>query len=177
MASRSNNSKPSTSRARSANRKSIPGQQLLSPPQSRYFNRDESWLLFNRRVLEEADDITNPLLERLKFLAITSSNLDEFLEIRVAGMLQQLEEDTGLPQKRDEDGFTPAERLDRLAQQLHRFHDDQAQLWNERLSPALLKEGICIVRWKRLTAAERAFATKYFQEQVDPLLTPVTLDP
>src|SRR5471030_86367 len=67
-------------------------------PEGRYIDRDESWLLFNRRVLEEADDPTNPLLERVKFLAITSSNLDEFIEIRVAGVLQRLEENRGLPQ-------------------------------------------------------------------------------
>src|ERR1700742_2056891 len=68
----------------------------------RFIHRDESWLLFNRRVLEEADDTTNPLLERVKFLAITASNLDEFIEIRVAGVLQQLEQGIGLPQLRDE---------------------------------------------------------------------------
>ena len=146
-------------------------------PPSRYIHRDESWLLFNARVLEEADDPTNPLLERLKFLAITSSNLDEFLEIRVAGSLQQLEEDYGLPQKRDEGGLTPRERLDRLAQQLHQFTRAQAAMWNERLSSALEAEGIELVPWRKLKADERAFATKYFHEQVDPLLTPVTLDP
>ena len=144
---------------------------------SRYIHRDESWLLFNARVLEEADDTTNPLLERLKFLAITSSNLDEFLEIRVAGSLQQLEEEYGLPQKRDEGGLTPRERLDQLAGQLHAFTSSQAELWNNRLCVALEKEGIELVPWRKLKADDRAFATKFFHEQVDPLLTPVTLDP
>jgi polyphosphate kinase len=146
-------------------------------PGSRYVNRDESWLLFNRRVLEEADDDTNPVLERLKFLAITSSNLDEFIEIRVAGTLQQLEDDDGTPRKPDDDGLTPAQRLGRLATQLHNFADSQAASWNDRIQPALAAHGIKLVSWKSLRAADRAFATKYFNEQVDPLLTPVTIDP
>lgn len=143
----------------------------------RFFNRDESWLLFNRRVLEEADDTSNPLLERLKFLAITSSNLDEFLEIRVAGTLQQLEEDAALANKPDEGGWTPNQRLERLAEQLHAFTQEQAACWNERLAPDLLKEGVRLVSWAKLRAADRAYAAKYFQESVDPLLTPVTIDP
>lgn len=144
---------------------------------SHYINRDESWLLFNRRVLEEADDPTNPLLERVKFLAITSSNLDEFLEIRVAGVLQQLEEDEGLQGVLDEGGLTQEQRMLRLRDALHSFVHDQAACWKERLAPALAKAGIQLVRWKHLHERERAFATKFFIEQIDPLLTPVTLDP
>ena len=83
-----------------------------SPPGGRFIDRDESWLLFNRRVLEEAEDPTNPLLERVKFLAITASNLDEFIEIRVAGVLQRLEERLGLPQRADEGGLTQDERME-----------------------------------------------------------------
>jgi len=146
-------------------------------PEGRYIDRDESWLLFNRRVLEEADDSTNPLLERVKFLAITSSNLDEFIEIRVAGIMQRLEENSGLPQLTDEGGLTQEQRLDRLRSLLHQFAHDQAETWNSELAPALAKAGIRIVQWQDLRAADRAFAAKYFQEQVDPLLTPVTIDP
>ena len=160
---------------RAAARRAVESRE--ASPLSRYINRDESWLRFNSRVLEEADDTTNPLLERLKFLAITSSNLDEFLEIRVAGSLQQIEEDTGLKEKVDEGGFTPTQRLDRLNRQLHAFADDQCKCWHERLSPALAEAGIRLVTWKQLRSTERAFATKFFHEQVDPLLTPVTLDP
>ena len=147
------------------------------PPQPRYIDRDESWLLFNARVLEEADDPGNPLLERLKFLAITSSNLDEFLEIRVAGILQQLEEDIDVPQQPDESGLTPVQRLEKLAEQLHDFTRDQIDLWSDRLSPELRASGIEIVRWKKLRADQKAHAARYFHEQIDPLLTPVTLDP
>ncbi len=146
-------------------------------PGGRFINRDESWLLFNRRVLEEAEDATNPLLERVKFLAITASNLDEFVEIRVAGVLQKLEEGLGLPQHADEGGLTQDERLERLREWLHTFAEDQATCWNRRLVPALSAAGIRIVQWKQLRTQDRAYATKFFQEQVDPLLTPVTLDP
>jgi polyphosphate kinase len=147
------------------------------PIGGRFINRDESWLRFNHRVLEEADDPTNPVLERLKFLAITASNLDEFTEIRVAGVLQRLEEGLGLPQTPDEGGLTPEERVARLRDSLHQFASNQAESWNANIVPALTKAGIRILSWKKLSEADRAFATKYFLEQVDPLLTPVTIDP
>jgi polyphosphate kinase len=166
--------KTTTKPARSAAR---PRKQLPPPMGGRFINRDESWLLFNQRVLEEANDPTNPALERLKFLAITASNLDEFTEIRVAGVLQRLEEGLGLPQKTDEGGLTPEERVGRLRDSLHRFAASQAESWNAQIVPALARDGIRILSWKKLTVADRAFATKYFLEQVDPLLTPVTIDP
>jgi polyphosphate kinase len=143
----------------------------------RLIDRDESWLQFNRRVLEEADDPTNPLLERVKFLAITASNLDEFIEIRVAGILQQLEEGLGLPQQRDTGGLTQDERMDRLRERLHQFTGDQTACWNDRLVPELKRAGVSLLSWKQLRKTDREFAIKFFQEQVDPLLTPVTLDP
>jgi polyphosphate kinase len=177
--------KPKSAATKSPAKKSTArksGKTRATPPtphklDSRYFNRDESWLLFNQRVLEEADDATNPLLERLKFLAITASNLDEFVEIRVAGVLQQLEEDFGLHQKPDEGGFTQDQRMDRLRDRLHAFAKDQAQCFNQRLVPALAKAGIRILSWKQLHEADRKFAAKFFHDQVDPMLTPVTLDP
>ena len=145
--------------------------------ESRYLNRDETWLEFNRRVLEEADDLSNPLLERVKYLAITASNLDEFLEIRVAGMLQQIEEDVGSLQMFDDTGLTLVQRLERLGQHLHEFTNEQALAWNQRLAPTLAESHIRIVSWRQLSNTDRAFATKFFDEQVDPLLTPVTIDP
>jgi polyphosphate kinase len=148
-----------------------------TPLHSRLIDRDESWLQFNRRVLEEADDTSNPLLERVKFLAISASNLDEFVEIRVAGVLQRLEEGLGLPQLADAGGLTQDEHMERLRNRLHQFTDEQAACWNDRLVPELERANICIVRWKNLRKTDRDFAIKFFQEQVDPLLTPVTLDP
>src|SRR5579884_3050707 len=134
---------------------------------SRYLNRDETWLEFNRRVREEADDVSNPLLERVKFLAITASNLDEFLEIRVAGLLQQIEEDLGSFQAFDDTGLTLAQRLDKLGKHLHDFAREQALAWTERLAPELASSRIRIVRWRQLSQTDRAFATRYFDEQVD----------
>jgi polyphosphate kinase len=147
------------------------------PVEGRFINRDESWLQFNRRVLDEASDATNPLLERVKFLAITASNLDEFVEIRVAGVLQRLEDGGGLPQQEDEGGFTPEQRVDRIRDRMHQFALDQAECWNSSLAPAMAKANIRILTWKQLREADRAYASKFFHEQVDPLLTPVTIDP
>jgi len=151
--------------------------ELKAAPGGRFINRDESWMRFNQRVLEEAIDPTNPLLERVKFLAITASNLDEFIEIRVAGVLQKLEEGLGLPQLKDEGGLTPDERLTRLRDQLHGFANAQSDSWHNHIVPALTKAGIRILAWKQLREADRAYATKYFHDEVDPLLTPVTIDP
>ena len=164
-------------RRRSAKRKKRAAESSADSLESRYLNRDETWLEFNRRVLEEADDPTNPLLERVKFLAITASNLDEFLEIRVAGILQQIEEDLGSFQALDDTGLTLVQRLKRLGEHLHEFTREQAAAWNERLAAELDTAQIRIVRWRQLSRADRAFATRYFEEQVDPLLTPVTIDP
>jgi polyphosphate kinase len=149
----------------------------VPPAESRYLDREESWLEFNFRVLEEVDDTSNPLLERVKFLSITASNLDEFIEIRVAGLLQQIEEDLGSFQMVDVTGLTLTQRLERLGTQLHNFAREQAASWSQRLAPALADSRIRLVRWRQLSNADRAFATRFFDEQVDPLLTPVTIDP
>ena len=166
---------PSKTPSRATPRRSAKAPSV--PPGGRLIDRDESWLQFNSRVLEEADDTSNPLLERVKFLAITASNLDEFVEIRVAGVLQRLEEGLGLPQSVDAGGLTRSERLERVRGHLHRFNADQSSCWNDRLVPELKLAGISVLAWKHLRKADREFAIKFFQEQVDPLLTPVTLDP
>jgi len=142
-----------------------------------FFSRDESWLKFNRRVLEEAQDASNPLLERVKFLAITASNLDEFVEIRVAGILQQIEDGFNQAQRADEGGQTPEERLALLSGSIAQFVQAQYSCWNEQLIPALADAGIRIWRWKKLSEAARDHAERFYQDEVDPLLTPVTIDP
>ncbi|WP_348269073.1 polyphosphate kinase 1 [Edaphobacter paludis] len=142
-----------------------------------FFSRDESWLRFNQRVLEEAEDATNPLLERVKFLAITASNLDEFVEIRVAGILQRIEDGYDLAQPLDEGGLRPQERLERLRERLKNFVEAQYQCWNERLLPAMQEERIHVLRWEQLSDEARSYALEFYEKEVDPLLTPVTIDP
>src|SRR5271163_1032128 len=142
-----------------------------------FFSRDESWMRFNQRVLEEAQDETNPLLERVKFLAITASNLDEFVEIRVAGFLQRIEDGYNLAQPPDEGGLTPQERLDGLMERIHRFVEAQYRCLNEQLLPAMQTEKIRVLRWSELSDKARANALEFYETEVDPLLTPVTIDP
>jgi polyphosphate kinase len=142
-----------------------------------FFNRDESWLRFNQRVLEEAQDASNPLLERVKFLAITASNLDEFVEIRVAGILQRIEDGYSVTQPPDEGGLRPEERLDRLSKWLAEFVAAQYRCWNEQLLPAMHEAKIRVLRWSELNDEARAKALKFYENEIDPLLTPVTIDP
>jgi polyphosphate kinase len=142
--------------------------------QSLFLSRDESWLSFNRRVLEEAQDPENPLLERVKFLAITASNLDEFFEIRIAGGLQRLEDGYN---EVAPDGKTLRESLDAMKAETHAFVTDQYRCWNEQLLPAMRKEGIRVLSWDEMDETARSAATDYYQREVDPLLTPITIDP
>jgi polyphosphate kinase len=142
-----------------------------------FLSRDESWLKFNQRVLEEAQDPTNPLLERVKFLAITASNLDEFFEIRVAGMLQRIEDGYNQAQPLDEGGLTPQQRLDRLSESMAAFVKAQYVCWNKQLLPAMHAEKIRVLHWEELSAAARGHALKFYADEIDPLLTPVTIDP
>src|SRR6266478_6073965 len=139
-----------------------------------YLNRDTSWLAFNRRVLEEAEDENNPELERLKFLAISASNLDEFFEIRVAAMVQQIEDgynDAG------PDGLTLVDRRDALVRLTHEFVDDQYECWNSKLRPALGENGIRVLSLHELDPVAQRFVEQYCEKELDPLLTPVTVDP
>ena len=142
-----------------------------------FIPRDESWMLFNYRVLEEAEDESNPLLERVKFLAITASNLDEFIEIRVASLLQHIEDAHGEPQRVDEVGLTPQQTLERLNVVMHHYVDAQYECWNAKLQPALRAENIHLLAWRELDDRARAYALNFYESEVDPLLTPVTIDP
>jgi polyphosphate kinase len=152
-------------------------KEVSKPEQNLFFSRDESWMKFNERVLEEAEDPENPLLERVKFLAITASNLDEFVEIRVAGVLQRIEEGSTQPQPLDEGGLTPQERRDRLSVHMTSYVAAQYRCWNEMLLPALHKEKIRVLTWKELSDQQREKALEFYSTEVDPLLTPVTIDP
>src|SRR5580700_3635390 len=141
----------------------------------RYFlNRHLSWLQFNRRVLEEAADSGNPLLDRVKFLAITASNLDEFVEVRVAGLLQQAEQSRG---EIGPDGLAPAELLSRLASELQEFVKDQYTCWRDELVPGLAGESVRVRKVNELEPEAKKVVEKFYSEQVEPILTPVTVDP
>ena len=141
----------------------------------RYFlNRHLSWLQFNRRVLEEAADSSNPLLERVKFLAITASNLDEFVEVRVAGLLQQAEQRRG---EIGPDGLAPGELLPQLAAELQEFVKDQYACWREKLVPGLDGESVRVRKVNELDPDAKKVVEKFYSEQVEPILTPVTVDP
>ncbi len=139
-----------------------------------YLNRDTSWLAFNRRVLEEAEDENNPELERLKFLAISASNLDEFFEIRVAAMVQQIEDGYN---EAGPDGLTLVDRRDALVRLTHEFVDDQYECWNSKLRPALGENGIRVLSLHELDPVAQRFVEQYCEKELDPLLTPVTVDP
>src|SRR3981189_1071776 len=125
-----------------------------------FINRELSWLEFNRRVLEEAQDATQPLIERVKFLSIFSSNLDEFFEIRVAGIKQQIESETsdiGL------DGLSPTETFDRIQKTVRGLVATQCALWKNELMPELAKNGIYVREMAELSAKRAAWAHRYFQ--------------
>ncbi|MGB6973786.1 MAG: polyphosphate kinase 1 [Terracidiphilus sp.] len=145
-----------------------------SSKHSLFNGRDHSWMQFNRRVLEEAEDPTNPLLERVKFLAITASNLDEYIEIRQAGLLQRIEDGYREP---GFDGLRPDQSLAALTPEIHSFVADQYLCWNNLLLPELRRQHVRILEWGELSAEARAQAQSYFQREVDPLLTPIAIDP
>jgi polyphosphate kinase len=139
-----------------------------------YFNRHLSWMQFNERVLEEARDAANPALERVKFLAITASNLDEFVEVRVAGLLQQVEHgnhDAG------PDGRTPEKVLAELAERIQRFVRAQYDCWRDELVPELADESVRVLGLSELGPAAREHIENFYARSVEPLLTPVTVDP
>src|SRR5438552_5824723 len=139
-----------------------------------YINRESSWLAFDWRVLEEAQDDQNPLLERVKFLSISASNLDEFFEVRVAGLVQQLEDgytDAG------PDGLTLLEERELVNRQTHEFVEEQYLCWNEKLRPALAEKGIRVLGLHELDSKANEFIAEYCEKELDPLLTPVTVDP
>ncbi len=139
-----------------------------------FAGRDKSWMNFNRRVLEEAADDSNPILERVKFLSITGSNLDEYVEIRLAGLLQRTEDGHTDP---GYDGLPPQESLDVLTAEIHDFVAAQYRCWNEQLLPELRKQGIRLLQWDELKGEQCSQAQAYFHREVDPLLTPITIDP
>jgi polyphosphate kinase len=146
---------------------------VLSDP-SLYNNRELSLLEFNQRILEEAEDPSNPILERLRFLCIVASNLDEFFEVRVAGLKQQRQSNVSAP---GPDGMTPGEQLMAISSRVRKMVDDKYRTWNEQLVPALEENNIFFLRHDELTSEEKRYYTKYFEKSVYPVLTPLAVDP
>jgi len=143
-------------------------------PKVAYFNRELSWLAFNRRVLEQAQTARYPLLERLRYLSFVSSNLDEFFEIRVAGLAQQV--DSGVVEV-GFDGLGPREQLRHIHSISTALVQEQYQCWREQIVPDLAREGIHFKNSKELTKKELAWVEHFFNEQVFPVLTPLGIDP
>lgn len=139
-----------------------------------FINRELSWLEFNQRVLDEACDPQNPLLERLKFFCIVSSNLDEFFEVRVAGLKQQIESDVV---ERSIDGLTATEAFKAVAARVRRMVNDQYTCWREDIRPSLEKNGIRILDIKGLDKEDLDWVQEYYRSQVRPVLTPLAIDP
>jgi len=145
----------------------------LSNPEL-YVNRELSLLDFQRRVLEEAQDRGNPLLERLMFLSFVGSNIDEFFMVRVAGLKRQIEKGVSDP---GPDGMGPAEQLRAIRASMIRLYRSSHECWSKELVPALRDSGIRILNYADLTEEQRAVADSYFQETVFPTLTPLAFDP
>jgi len=139
-----------------------------------YLNRHLQWIAFNQRVLEEARDSRNPLLERVKFLAITANNLDEFVEIRVSSFLQKIEHGS---QHISPDGLTTEEELGRVSGAMHHFVAAQYKCWNDELLPALAKHQIRVLSVDQMSRKAEQIAKTFYDRRVYPMLTPVTVDP
>jgi polyphosphate kinase len=144
-----------------------------APVEPAYFNRELSWLAFNRRVLEQAQSDRHPLLERVRFLAIVANNLDEFFEIRVAGLIQQMESGVAEP---GPDGLDPREQLRQIRIAVDALLEDEFRCWKNHLIPALEAQGVRFKTALDLSSREREWARAYFREQIYPVLTPLALD-
>ena len=139
-----------------------------------FINRELSWLEFNQRVLDEALDPRTPLLERIKFFCITSSNLDEFFEVRVAGLKQQIESDVV---ERTMDGLTASVTFRAVTRRVRQMVDQQSTCWRRDLVPALARNGIRFLKFDELPPADLAWVENYYRTEVQPVLTPLAIDP
>lgn len=148
-------------------------QKIDATSTSRFINRELSWLSFNGRVLEEASNKDHPLLERVRFLSISATNLDEFYMVRVAGLLGQLKAriTTMSP-----DGLTPVKALERIEVKTERLIDEQQRIWKQLLNE-MANEGISVAGLKQLSEADKIWLEIYFNEQIFPILTPMAIDP
>ena len=157
---------------KSDKRETLNGEQPL--PKDRFFDRELSWLKFNKRVLELAQDEDIPIIERATFAAIFASNLDEFFMVRVAGLKRRI--DTGIAVT-SASGLSPRQQMRAISEQAHRLQDEHAHYVVDHILPDLAKENIKLLGWDKLTIAEQERLSKYFRQQVFPVLTPLAVDP
>jgi len=157
---------------RRKNKASIDPEPAVNSPS--FLNRELSWLEFNQRVLDEARDPSNPLLERVKFLAITGSNLDEFFEVRVAGLKQQAESGS---LERSSDGLTATEALQAIRRRTLRMVEAQNHCWREELKPELARRGIRFLGVEQLKKKDFDWLESFYRKEVHPVLTPLAIDP
>jgi polyphosphate kinase len=157
-----------------AERAAVPAQEPGGLPEGRFFDREESWLRFNQRVLELAEDPLLPLLERVRFLAIFAHNLDEFFMVRVAGRMRRMA--TGLPVE-GVTGLPPEQILANTLSTASELSLRHSECFNHGVLPALAAEGIEILRWKELSGTEQEDLQKLFRERIYPVLTPLIVDP
>ena len=143
-------------------------------PNDRFFDRELSWLKFNKRVLELAQDEDLPVIERASFAAIFANNLDEFFMVRVAGLKRRI--DTGIAMTAAS-GLSPRQQLRAISEQAHRLQDEHAHYIIDHILPDLAKEQIVLLSWDKLTAAEQERLSRYYRQQVFPVLTPLAVDP
>ena len=146
---------------------------IMSGDSELLINRDLSWLEFNRRVLEEAKSAAVPLLERVKFLAIFSSNLDEFFMVRVAGLKRQLASDL----MSNSNGTAPEAILRAISRRVHELTDEQHRCFLKTVLPPLTREGLHLVRPEELTHDQEQFLEEFFQRTLYPIVTPLAIDP
>lgn len=163
---------PQKAKQRSGTRRERAGSGPLQAPDL-YLNRELSWLEFNRRVLEEARDTRNPLLERVKFLSIFSSNLDEFFMVRVAGIVGQVRVGDNTAAR---DGMQPSEQIAAIKLLVSDLSTRQRDCWNNDIMPSLREEGIIVEDYAGLSARDRRALSRYFERQIFPVLTPLAVD-
>ena len=143
-------------------------------PKDRFFDRELSWLKFNQRVLECAENEDMPLLERANFAAIFASNLDEFFMVRVAGLKRRIDSGIAVPSAA---GLSPRQQLRAISETAHRLQDEHAQYTIDTILPELEKERIVLLTWDKLTSSEQERLSRYYRQQVFPVLTPLAVDP